>query len=95
MEMSDMLDVLHFFFEQDARYSSAEEAESVSAMRTSFYRDMYGESYRYAMKSSKSTTGGTSNSLSDPSEVKPYIPPTEFNPDAYTPFGSVLDAPIG
>jgi hypothetical protein len=28
-------------------------------------------------------------------DVKPYIPPTEVDPDSYNPFGSVLDAPIG
>ena len=27
--------------------------------------------------------------------TKPYIPPTQFNPDDAQPFGSILDAPLG
>jgi hypothetical protein len=33
----------------------------------------------------------------DPSPMtrKPYVPPTEFNPDSAMPFGKTLDAPLG
>lgn len=89
-----MLDVLHFFFEGDSRYSSAEEAESVSAMRTSLYSEMYKTTYRYGVKSS--SRNKSSNEFSPSTdELKPYIPPTQFDPDSYNPFGQVLDAPIG
>ena len=27
--------------------------------------------------------------------TKAYVPPTNFNPDAATPFGDILDAPLG
>jgi len=90
-----MLDVLHFFFEQDSRYGSAEEVESVSALRSSLYSNMYGTTYSYG--SPKKNVNYTANDdyISDPSVTKPYIPPTEFNPDSFNPYGNVLDAPIG
>jgi hypothetical protein len=94
MELRDMLDVLHFFFETDSRYSSAEEAEGVSATRTALYEDLYKDTYKYKMKSSASRSSNSSFSPST-EELKPYIPPTEFNPEAYNPFGEILDAPIG
>lgn len=98
-----MTDVIHFFFEQDARYSSAEEAESVDKLRSMIYGNMYGTTYRYS--SSKSASSGRryiskneSPDLGDlpiPVETKPYVPPTDFNPDSSMPFGGVLDAPLG
>lgn len=94
MELSDMLDVIHFMFEEDSKYSSAEEAESVSSMRTALYSQMYKTSYRYSVKTSKKS-GSSSNFNYDIDEVKPYIPPTEFNPTSHSPFGDLLDAPIG
>lgn len=89
-----MLDVVHYLFEEDSRYRSQEEAESVSAVRTQVYEVLYGTTYRYKMgKSRNNTTGVSSDALSD-SAVKPYIPPTEFDPDSLSPFGSVLEAPV-
>tara|TARA_B110000977_G_scaffold200698_1_gene292191 strand:- start:1887 stop:2225 length:339 start_codon:yes stop_codon:yes gene_type:complete len=92
MEMSPMLDVIHFFFEEDSRYASGEEAEAVSKMRTQIYSGMYGTTYKYAVKSSSSK--GASG-FGDDMELKPYIPPTEVDIDSPQPYGSVLDAPIG
>ncbi len=89
-----MLDVVHYFFEEDSRYSSPEEAESISAVRTSLYESLYNQTYRYKIKSNINR-GNSDYSYSDPNEVKPYIPPTEFDPDSANPFGGVLDAPIG
>jgi hypothetical protein len=31
----------------------------------------------------------------NPKARKPYVPPTNVNPDSAKPFGSILDAPIG
>jgi hypothetical protein len=90
MEASKMLDVIHFFFEEDARYTSPEEAQGVSDMRTRLYGSMYNVTYRYKMNS----TGGSGNGYAD-GEVKPYIPPTEMDADSGLPFGSALEAPIG
>jgi hypothetical protein len=50
--MSDMLDVVHFFFETDNTYPSGEVAEGVSKMRTTLYREMYGQHYPYAVSAS-------------------------------------------
>lgn len=89
-----MLDVVHYLFEEDSRYRSQEEAESVSAVRTQIYEVLYGTTYRYKMgKSQGNNTGIGSDALSS-SDVKPYIPPTEFDPDSHNPFGSVLEAPV-
>lgn len=86
-----MLDVIHYFFEEDARFSSAEEAEALSAMRTKLYANMYNQTYKYtvATKSSNGNYAGGSD------ELKPYIPPTEVNVDSPLPFGSDLDSPLG
>jgi hypothetical protein len=90
MELRDMLDVVHYFFEEDSRYGSAEEAEAVSAVRSA----LYGMYYRYGIKSKIKSSSGD-NFYSDPDEIKPYIPPTQFDPESANPFGAVLDAPIG
>jgi hypothetical protein len=108
--MSDMLDVIHFFLEEDStNVSTAEQAEAKDAIRVSIYRTMYGMEYKYA--SSKSNNNHLSN-LDEPfgddddmpvpvdpfaksNAVKPFVPATDFNPDAAKPFGRALDAPLG
>ena len=99
-----MVDVLHYFFEEDSRYQSGEEAESVSNLRSSVYRTMYGTTYKYPYTGGSSSSSGRRYiSDSDPTnfndfpsnEVKPYIPPTDFNPESSMPFGSALDSPLG
>lgn len=90
MEMSQMLDVIHFLFEEDARYSTAEEAQAVSEFRSTIYGVLYGTTYKYKVSSSSGGGAGRSGG-----GVKPYIPPTEFDPDTGMPFGDVLDAPLG
>jgi hypothetical protein len=95
MNMSDMLDVIHFLFEEDSRYSSQEEVESVSAMRTQIYEGLYGVPYTYKLKkSSRSNMNSSSGDFSGIEETKPYIPPTEFDPESSNPFGSLLEAPL-
>lgn len=96
MELSDMLDVIHFFFEEDSRFVSAEEAEALSSLRTSIYRNLYGTTYQYSSSKNKGNSDYANDGYFDDfSETKPYIPPTDFNPNASNPFGSLLDAPIG
>lgn len=92
--MSDMLDIVHFFFEEDSRYQSQEEVESVSAVRSQIYETLYGVPYRYKAKSSGKTKSNTTSDFPDVDEVKPYIPPTEFDPESSNPFGSSLEAPL-
>lgn len=90
-----MLDVIHFFFEEDSRYVSGEEAEGVSALRTYMYRDLYGVTYQYASSKSQNNSLDFDDYSEFSNVTKPYVPPTEFNPGASNPFGSLLDAPIG
>jgi hypothetical protein len=103
MEVSEMLDVLHYLFEDDMRYSSGDEAKAQEKLRKELYR-LYDKDYKYGTGSSGTTYGGRayvpSNGVDDldvaPVNVKkPYVPPTKFNPESASPFGSVLDAPLG
>lgn len=110
MEAADMLDVLHYYVEQDFRYSTAEQSEAVSKSRTALY-EMYGIDYKYGTSSSSNsgtTYGGrvyiTDDSPSnadlvpfDPAnqKPKPFVKATDMNPDSSMPFGSILDAPLG
>lgn len=56
-----MLDVLHYFFEDDLFYSSAEQAEGRDRSRVAIYEDFYNSSYAYSTQTS-STAGGFSAS---------------------------------
>lgn len=101
-----MLDVVHYMFEEDtARLSTAEQADAISAMRTSVY-GMYDRTYKYGSKSTNQSSGRkyiTDDSApgldlpadADQTALKPYVPATEFNPESAMPFGGVLDAPLG
>ena len=93
-----MLDVLHFFFEEDYRYSTAEQAKAVEGLRTSLYETMYHTKYKYIAgnggNSNKSFNGDGDFNF-DSGKTKSYIPPTDFNPDSGLPFGEVLEAPLG
>ena len=106
MDSVSMMDVLHYFFEEDtSRVSTAEQSDAIADMRKNLYR-MYGTTYKYApaKKSSSSSTTYGGDSFDDfdvapfdpaNQETKPFIPATDFNPDSANPFGKVLDAPIG
>ena len=50
---SDMLDVIHFFFEEDMHSSSSgEQAEAKDKSRSLLYSTLYGKVYKYASKGS-------------------------------------------
>lgn len=100
-----MTDVLHYYLEDDMRYSTAEEAEAVTSYRTQLYLE-YGTTYKYGVSSKKQTgksympkNASEDYGFDDPllasEETKPYVPPTDFNPNSAMPFGSLLDAPLG
>jgi hypothetical protein len=61
MPASDMLDVIHFFFEQDMDVTTAEQQEAKSQTRTSLYQDMYGRTYKYGYKKKNSNSSGSVN----------------------------------
>lgn len=95
-----MLDVIHYLLDTDlASIRDEDHNKYISAIRTSLYKTMYDKEYKFAMDSSGSArtysgdyaaNGGSTN------EIKPYIPPTQFNPDSPNPFqGALREAPLG
>jgi len=57
MEASDMLDVLHYFFEDDLFYSSVEQADGRDRSRIAIYQDFYQTSYAYAANKNSNAGG--------------------------------------
>ena len=105
LEMSDMLDVMHFYMEEDfSQASTAEQSEAKDKARELIYRSLYNRNYTLARKSSKgyetaNSTGefyADEEALVDPLKepTKSYFPSTDFNPESPKPFGDLLDAPI-
>ena len=95
-----MLDVIHYIFEEDLRFASAEEAKAADSIRISLYRDFYGTEYKYASKSNGNSQKfeGEFEGMGNvtpyaPGQTKPYIPPTEFDPDMGLP--GLIEPPIG
>jgi len=93
MESSDMLDVLHFFFEEDSRYHTGDEAKGVEALRVALYETMYKTTYKYRT-GNNSRNPSAQGFASDSFKTKSYIPPTDFDPDSSNPFGAALEAPL-
>ena len=50
MEVSDMLDAVHFLFEEDVRFVSQEQNAFMDTFRTNIYRELYKTEYKYATK---------------------------------------------
>jgi hypothetical protein len=90
MEASQMLDVVHYFFEEDMRYGSLEGAQLHTSVREQIYGTMYGYDYKYGVGRNRSVGRDGAEAPS----VKPYVPATEFDPDSHDPFGGVLEVPI-
>lgn len=109
-----MLDVIHFFFEEDLNVISAESAEAKTQIRSVIYESLYEKTYKYKINSSGRKYNRAEDNLPDDgfygeeeeekeiipfdpvnNFVKPYTPPTEFNPNSSLPFGRDLDPPIG
>ena len=109
MPADDMLDVLHYFFEDDQSGSSTpEQAQAKDAMRSSMYESLYGSTYQYASQPtalSPSVDSETTDSSTESDDdinpmqqannlVKAYQAPTQISSDSASPFGSVLDSPL-
>ena len=56
MRPNDMLDVLHYFFEDDLDYSTAEQAKVRGNVRTHIYEGMYESKYKYLPDDESSQT---------------------------------------
>lgn len=87
MEFSDMLDVVHYFFEEDSTFVSQEHLETREGVRNKIYAEMYERPYKYfrgkGASSGGSYSGGISgsdsldDSFEDLSPVDPLKPPTK------------------
>jgi len=103
-----MLDVVHYYFEQDHRYSTFEEASFKDQFRSSIFKNLYNSKYDFGFTEDDAIPDYR-NSEIGPEEkpeiiepfnpraknVKGYVPPTDFNENSTKPFGSVLDEPLG
>ena len=110
MDASDMLDVIHFFFEEDMNFASKEEADARSNSREIIYQDFYDYAYRYGSSKSTSSTAsqgryyieeGIEESEEsivpfDPLKgpTKAFVPATPVDASMSKPFGAVLDEPL-
>lgn len=104
MNSVDMLDVLHYYFEEDLSSSTQEEALAKSESRSVIYGTLYGTVYKYKANTNGSSSQTNAGGYSmdglvpfDPSDAvtKPFVPSTEFDADSPLPFGQTLDAPLG
>ncbi len=103
--MSDMLDVMHFYMEEDfSRSSTAEQSEAKDKARELIYSSLYNQKYTLARKNKDYQTANSSGEFYEDEIVpvdplkeptKSYFPSTDFNPESPKPFGDLLDAPIG
>ena len=109
MNASDMVDVLHFYFEEDMNVVSNEQAEAKSKSRVSIYKTLYDREYKYEYKGSSKQTPKSPEDYEtedgpDMADIKPFDPkkeptkayfaPTDFDPESSNPFGNGLDAPM-
>lgn len=105
MEASDMLDVIHYLFEEDLRFSTGEQAEAVGKSREIIYKQLYDIDYIFSgsNRSSRARSGSSFDDFDniqpfDPKKkvTKPYIPPTQFDPDSGLPMSGngLLEAPL-
>lgn len=110
MEMSEMLDVMHYIFEEDMTFSTGEQADAQTAIRKSLYKELYHKDYKYNRGSGKKNTASGFDDidglmeeepvvpvdpLNESKKAKAYTPATQVNAESSLPFGNVLDAPIG
>ena len=103
-----MLDVVHYYFEQDHRYASFEEASFKDQFRSSIFKNLYNSDYAFGL--SNDSTPDYNSEIDSPLSEKPeviepfnpraksvkgFIEPTNFDESSTKPFGSILDGPIG
>lgn len=99
-----MLDVLHYLFDEDLiSIPDSEHGKYRTRVRKVIYKSLYDKDYKFGFddtSDSYSTAGGDDDAYipsgGSTTEVKPYFPPTRFNPDAPNPFQGVLrETPLG
>lgn len=98
-----MLDVLHYLFEEDLRYSTGEQAQAVEKTREIIYGQLYETEYIFKTTVNTSKASNSFNDFDniqpfDPKKkvTKPFIPATKFDADTGLPLdaNSLLEAPL-
>jgi hypothetical protein len=103
LSMSDMVDVLHYMFEENtSSMQTGEQLEAREKMRGLLYSTMYGREYRYAMEQSSQSRGldnldpplGDDDDMGDaPMPVDPFqksnVPKPYFPPTDLNPGASL------
>jgi hypothetical protein len=107
---SEMLDVLHYFFEEDYMFTSEEQSVYKQRFRKHTYETLYGISYAFYDESydkSQELESAIDDSENEPEEVinpfnprakketKAFIEPTLPVENSNKPFGDILDMPLG
>ncbi len=99
-----MLDVLHYFYEEDIFFTSIEQAESRDRARESIYRNFYNTTYPYSLN--KTNTVKNFDIEEDEEDItafdpmqkqqptKPFVAPTAVDASSEKPFGMALDEPF-
>lgn len=95
LEASDMLDVAHYFMEDDFSATSSEQSEARSRMRTILYESFYKIDYKYKVSSSGRShnfdLGPPLDDLTaqDNDDIRPFDPSNggggSSSPQPYTP----------
>lgn len=83
MPANDMVDVLHYLFEDDLSASTAEQAEARSKARVTIYRDLYGYEYKYVVDT------GMGSSHPDYNSAEYGAPEESQEEEAIVPFSPV------
>lgn len=107
LDSSDLIDVIHYLFEEDIYYVSKEQGESREKVRKMMYSEFYKKDYEYAMFEEKQKFDFDDIGLEEQAEeirpfdvsdkkrqIKPYVPPTAMDDESPVPFGSIIDAPL-
>jgi hypothetical protein len=80
MEASDMLDVIHFFYDEDSRYAGYDQAVVVDKFRDAVFGKLYKTGYKYAVTDALSSTSSTDFSDLDASLDSDFVPDAPIQP---------------
>lgn len=108
LDTPELVDILHYMFEEDLMASTKEESDVKDEVRKTIYRDLYNTEYLFGIseRSSKRTYTASGEFLEDSyddivpfdptvkQERKGYIAPTNFDENSSKPFGDILDGPL-
>lgn len=72
MEASEMLDVLHYFLEEDLYVRDKGETASKSVTREKLYREFYGHEYKYAYRGFEDEDGESASYSTSPTQIDGY-----------------------